>query len=172
MSTEWGINLSSTRIDEKSNEIPEMQKVMSQLDCRGCVVTADAMNTQKATAKAIIEEAHGDYCLALKENQKRAYLEVKEYFACEELLKEIMTKEGRYLKETEETSCAAITREYFITDDIKWFEDKKDWRKLTSIGYEKKTIFQKETGEVSVTKSVGTWTVSYTHLTLPTILRV
>ena len=70
MSTEWGISLSSTRIDEKSNEIPEMQKVMKQLDCRGCVVTADAMNTQKATAKAIIEEAHGDYCLALKENQK------------------------------------------------------------------------------------------------------
>lgn len=150
MSTEWGINLSSTRIDEKSNEIPEMQKVMSQLDCRGCVVTADAMNTQKATAKAIIEEAHGDYCLALKENQKRAYLEVKEYFACEELLKEIMTKEGRYFKETEETSCAAITREYFITDDIKWFEDKQDWRKLTSIGYAKKTIVRKETGEVSV----------------------
>ena len=56
MSTEWGISLSSTRIDEKSNEIPEMQKVMKQLDCRGCVVTADAMNTQKATAKTIIEE--------------------------------------------------------------------------------------------------------------------
>lgn len=46
MSTEWGISLSSTRIDEKSNEIPEMQKVMKQLDCRGCVVTADVMNTQ------------------------------------------------------------------------------------------------------------------------------
>ncbi len=42
MSTEWGISLSSTRIDEKSNEIPEMQKVMKHFDCRGCVVTADA----------------------------------------------------------------------------------------------------------------------------------
>ena len=28
MSTEWGICLSSTRIDEKSNEIPEMQKII------------------------------------------------------------------------------------------------------------------------------------------------
>ena len=72
LSTEWGINLSSTRINEKSNEIPEMQKVMKTLDCRGCVVTADAMNTQKATAQAIIEDAHGDYCLALKGNQKTA----------------------------------------------------------------------------------------------------
>ncbi len=60
MSTEWGISLSSTRIDEKSNEIPEMQKVMKQIDCRGCVVTADAMNTQKATAKlfAIVARRH------------------------------------------------------------------------------------------------------------------
>ena len=150
MSTEWGLTLSSTRIYEKSNEIPEMQKVMKQLDCRGCVVTADAMNTQKATAEAIVEEAHGDYCLALKENQKTAYLEVKEYFACEELLKEILTKKGQYCKETEETACHTITREYFITDNINWFETRKEWKKLTSIGYERKTITQKETGEVSV----------------------
>jgi len=150
MSTEWGINLSSTRIDEKSNEIPEMQKVMKQLDCRGCVVTADAMNTQKTTAKAIIEEAHGDYCLALKENQKTAYLEVKEYFACEELLKEVQAKEGQYFKETEETTYDIITREYMITDEIKWFEGRKDWKKLTSIGYERKTISKKETGEESI----------------------
>lgn len=152
MSTELGINLSSTRIDEKSNEIPKMQNVMRQLDCSGCVVTADAMNTQKATAKAIIDEAHGDYYLALKENQKRAYIEV--YFACEKLLKELLSQEGRYFKETEETSCAAITREYFVTDDIKWFEDKKGWRKLTSIRYEKKTIGQKETGEASVENGI------------------
>lgn len=129
MSTEWGINLSSTRIDEKSNEIPEMRKVMKQLDCRGCVVTADAMNTQKTTAKAIIEEAHGDYCLALKENQKTAYFEVKEYFACEELLKEVQAKEGQYFRDTEETTYDIITREYMITDENKWFEGRKDWKK-------------------------------------------
>lgn len=57
MSTEWGICLSSTRIDEKSNEIPEMQKVIKQIDWRGCIVTADALNTQKATARAIVKEA-------------------------------------------------------------------------------------------------------------------
>ena len=46
---------------------------LGNLDCRGCVVTADAMNTQKDTARAIVNTAHGDYCLALKENQKNAY---------------------------------------------------------------------------------------------------
>lgn len=46
-STEYGITLSSTRIDEKTNEIPEAQKVLKSLDLRGCIVTADALNTQK-----------------------------------------------------------------------------------------------------------------------------
>lgn len=150
LSTEWGINLSSTVIHEKSNEIPEMQKVMKTLDCRGCVVTADAMNTQKATAQVIIEDAHGDYCLALKGNQKTAYQEVKEYFSCEELLREVQEKEGCYKKETEETSIETITREYYITDDIKWFADRKEWKKLTSIGYERKTIAKKGTEEIRI----------------------
>lgn len=152
MSTEWGICLSSTRIDEKSNEIPEMQEVMSKLDCSGCVVTADAMNTQKDTARAIVEKAQGDYCLALKENQKNAYREVKEYFASEVFLKEIMAADGQYLKETEETASETIVREYFITSDINWFEDRKEWEKLKSIGYEKKTITRKRTGDTIMEK--------------------
>lgn len=150
MSTEWGICLSSTRIEEKSNEIPEMQKVIKQIDCRGCIVTADAMNTQKATARAIVKDAHGDYCLALKENHKTAYEEMKEYFSCDDFLKMVMGQDGRYLKETEHTSDLIITREYFITNDIQWFEDRKEWEKLTSIGYERKTITQKRTADVKV----------------------
>ncbi len=150
MSTEWGICLSSTRIDEKSNEIPEMQEVMGKLDCRGCVVTADAMNTQKDTARAIVEKAQGDYCLALKENHKTAYHEVKEYFANEGFLKEIMAADGQYLKETEETASETVVREYFITSDIKWFEDRKEWKKLKTIGYEKKTITRKRTGDTII----------------------
>lgn len=150
MSTEWGICLSSTRIDEKSNEIPEMQDVMGKLDCRGCVVTADAMNTQKDTARAIVKKAHGDYCLALKENHKTACHEVKEYFANEGFLKEIMAADGQYLKETEETASETVVREYFITSDIKWFEDRKEWEKLKSIGYEKKTITRKRTKDTII----------------------
>ena len=150
MSTEWGICLSSTRIDEKSNEIPEMQDVMGKLDCRGCVVTADAMNTQKETARAIVKEAGGDYCLALKENQKNTYHEVKDYFADEGFLKEIMASDGRYLKEIEKASCGIVTREYFITDNINWFADRKDWEKLSTIGCERKTTVKKGTDEIII----------------------
>jgi len=150
MSTEWGVCLSSTRIDEKSNEIPEMQKVMKGIDCRGCIVTADAMNTQKETARVIVQEAHGDYCLALKGNQKQAYEEVQDYFGCGELLEDIQQKAGQYQTETEETTYTVTKREYFITDHIKWFEERDRWEKLKSIGYERKTITNKETGEAHV----------------------
>lgn len=68
--------------------------LIKQIDGKGCVVMADAMNTQKETVKAFIEEAYRDYCFALKENQKTAYLEVKEYFSCEGLTKEMKAKEG------------------------------------------------------------------------------
>ena len=50
---------------------------------------------QKETARAIVKKAHGDYCLALKENQKTAYGEAKEYFADEKLLKETMAADGK-----------------------------------------------------------------------------
>lgn len=146
MSTEWGVCLSSTRIDEKTNEIPEMQKVIKNLDCRKCIVTADAMNAQKETARVIVEEAHGDYCLALKGNQKQAHEEIRDYFSCGDLLGDIRSKAGQYQRETEETTYAVITREYYITDDIQWFEGCGKWEKLQSIGYERKTITSKETG--------------------------
>lgn len=150
MSTEWRLSLSSTRIDEKSNEIPEMQKVIKTLDCSGCVVTTDALNTQRETAKTIVDDANGDYCLALKGNQKTAYEEVKLYFSSKEILEEIQEKKEQYLKETQNTTYQLITREYYITDTINWFEDRKEWKKLTSFGYEKKTIQKKDTGETSI----------------------
>ena len=86
----------------------------------------------------------------MKENHKTAYHEVKEYFASEGLLKEIMAAEGQYLKESEETVSEIIVREYYITSDIKWFEDRKDWKKLSSIGYERKTITRKRTGDIII----------------------
>ena len=66
------------------------------------------------------------------------------------MLKEVQDKEGCYKKETEETSIETITREYYITDDIKWFADRKEWKKLTSIGYERKTVAKKGTEETRI----------------------
>ena len=148
-STETGITLSATRIDEKSNEIPEAQSVLQTLDLKGCIVTADAMNTQKKTADAIVHSANGDYCLAVKANQKQLYEDLVLYFSDSVLLKEVSEREHGFLREVEETNQRLITYEHYTTDDIGWMTDRKEWAKLKSIGYIRKTAKDKTTGKVT-----------------------
>lgn len=68
-STGLGLSLGQEIIGEKSNEIPAMQELVSKLDLRGCVVTADALNCQKKTCQAIID-AKSDYFFFVKSNQR------------------------------------------------------------------------------------------------------
>jgi hypothetical protein len=46
-SHDQGICLGHMKIDDKSNEIPAVPKLMELLDLKGTIITADAMNTQK-----------------------------------------------------------------------------------------------------------------------------
>lgn len=62
------ICLGQLKVDDKSNEIIAMPQLMEALDLKGTIVTADAMNTQKATAKKAIEK-EADYVLPVKGNQ-------------------------------------------------------------------------------------------------------
>jgi len=55
-------------VEDKSNEIDAIPKLLALLDIRGAVVTLDALGTQRVIAQTIIEGG-GDYVLALKENQ-------------------------------------------------------------------------------------------------------
>lgn len=69
-STDHGISLGQEIIGEKTNEIPAMQELVSKLDVKGCLITADALNCQKKTCQAIID-AGGDYLLFVKSNQRK-----------------------------------------------------------------------------------------------------
>ncbi|WP_405721020.1 ISAs1 family transposase [Streptomyces sp. NBC_01537] len=55
---------------EDGNEIPAMAPLLARFDLRGVVVTADAMHTQRKTAKKIVA-AGGHYLLVVKGNQKK-----------------------------------------------------------------------------------------------------
>jgi hypothetical protein len=67
-STDRGLCLSEKVVDEKTNEIPAVQDLLSITAVRGGIVTWDALNTQKETVKAVIA-GKGDYVGALKGNQ-------------------------------------------------------------------------------------------------------
>jgi len=67
--SEFGITMAQVATDEKSNEITAIPAVLQLVDLKGSIVTIDAMGTQKAIAKEIVD-GNGDCVLALKANQE------------------------------------------------------------------------------------------------------
>jgi predicted transposase YbfD/YdcC len=70
--------LAQQAVDQKSNEIKAIPQLLDMLDIKGCVVTADALNTQRSIAQKIVEK-EGDYILALKENHNLLYRDVADF---------------------------------------------------------------------------------------------
>lgn len=75
-----GVVLGQTATDVKSNEITAIPELLRVLDVTGCIVTIDAMGTQKQIANQIRAQG-ADYVLALKENQERLYRMTCDLFA-------------------------------------------------------------------------------------------
>jgi len=64
-SSEHRLVLGQTKVSSKSNEITAIPALLEMLDISGCIVTIDAMGTQKSIAEKIIA-ASSDYILSLK----------------------------------------------------------------------------------------------------------
>jgi predicted transposase YbfD/YdcC len=135
-----GICLASIPIDEKTNEIPTAQALLAQMQLKGCLVTFDAMNTQKDTI-SVIASGKGEYVGGLKGNQQTFYNEVVAYFSDSELRSFINNsnkpekdrdKNMSYRTYKEKAHNRIEKRSYYMTTDIKWFADLKLWPKLKS----------------------------------------
>ena len=61
--------LAQVAVDKKSNEISAIPLLLQQLSLAGCIVTIDAMGTQKETTKHVVDD-DGDFVLALKKNRR------------------------------------------------------------------------------------------------------
>jgi predicted transposase YbfD/YdcC len=71
--------LGQVKVDDKSNEITALPKLLELLVVKGCLVTIDAMGCQTEVAAQIIEQG-GDYLLAVKKNQKHLYEDIEHLF--------------------------------------------------------------------------------------------
>ena len=140
-SKNYGFSLVQDYIDEKSNEIPMGPELLKKLNLNGFIVTADALNTQEKTIKAILKGG-ADYVLPVKENQKLTYEEIKDYFNDEKILKEIKNK--NYLNKCEKEHNGITTREYYMSDEINWMNKKNKWKGLKSIGLARNIIEKNE----------------------------
>jgi len=136
-SSDWGMCIDQEFIEEKTNEIPAMPRLLRRLQLKDTIVTWDALNTQKDTVSAVID-GQGDYVGALKGNHGNLYADVKDYFDEEtkaQIKKEDKDRETKqYEKTIEKEHSAIVTREYYLEPQISWLYGKEDWRGLSSIG--------------------------------------
>jgi len=64
-----GLVVAQRAVGEKTNEISEVPRLLAPLPLEGAVVTLDAMHTQAATARYLVEEKKADYLFTVKDNQ-------------------------------------------------------------------------------------------------------
>ncbi len=76
---ESGVLLGQRKVDEPSNESPAGPDLLKALFIKGCVVTVDALNCQKAIAQTIMEGG-GDYVFALNATHPPLHHEVVDWF--------------------------------------------------------------------------------------------
>lgn len=77
--TENELVLGQRKVDDKSNEITAIPKLLNLLEIAGCIITIDAIGTQTKIAKTIVDR-EGDYLLAVKENQGNLYEDIHDLF--------------------------------------------------------------------------------------------
>ncbi len=76
---ENGLVLAQRRVDDKSNEITALPKILKLLELTDSIVSIDAMGCQKSIAKQITSQG-GNYVLSLKGNQGKLAESVEAYF--------------------------------------------------------------------------------------------
>ena len=64
-------------VDGKTNEITQFAPLLEPLDLAGCVITADAMHTQREHAEFLVTQKNAHYILVVKKNQPGLYAQVK-----------------------------------------------------------------------------------------------
>ena len=111
------ICLYSEAIHEKTNEIPVAQEALKNMDLKGCIVTFDALHTQKDTI-AIIHGRKGDYVGGLKGNQTGLLEEAAAYFDEKELL-DYYKDRGECYETTEKAHGKFERRSYYLVRPTK-----------------------------------------------------
>lgn len=78
-SVENRLVLGEQAVDEKSNEITAIPKLLEQLELKGAIVTIDAMGCQKEIAEKITDGG-GEYLLGAKDNHPTLCAAIEEHF--------------------------------------------------------------------------------------------
>jgi predicted transposase YbfD/YdcC len=128
--SENGISLGHLRVEDKSNEIRALPKLLDMLSIEGRTVSMDAMGCQTELAEKIVEKG-GDYVICVKANQEGLYEDVKYFF-----------DESGDFHDTEHTYYESVEKDHgrievrkcwSVEGEAEWLGFGEEWKQLRSI---------------------------------------
>lgn len=126
------ISLGQVVVDEKSNEITAIPKLLKILEISGCLVTIDAMGCQTAIAQAILD-AGADFVLAVKDNQRTLHEGIWWFFHVKRETGFARTKVSRHYTH-EKGHGRETARTYYVCEAPRDLPDRERWPNLKAIG--------------------------------------
>jgi predicted transposase YbfD/YdcC len=123
--------LGQRAVEEKSNEIVAIPRLLDMLAIEGAIVTIDAMGCQRAIAQKIIDKK-ADYILALKGNQTSLHADVALF---------VTEQKDNGFKGTPTSSHQTVdgdhgrieTRTMTVIEDTAWLKERHPWPGLETI---------------------------------------
>jgi predicted transposase YbfD/YdcC len=125
------LSLGEVAVDEKSNEITAIPRLLELLDLHGALVTIDAMGCQKDIAAKIVAGG-GDYILAVKDNQPHLLEDIQESLCL--ALDGAAASPCDLHTTTERGHGRQETRTYVVFQELANIRDRTAWTKLQVIG--------------------------------------
>ena len=123
--------LGQVKVDEKSNEITAIPRLLAMMEIEGAIVTIDAMGCQRAIARTILDKK-ADYVLALKGNQSALHEDVALFVA---------EQKGRGFHDSKISRNTTVdgdhgrieTRATTVIGSVEWLQKRHQWPGLKAI---------------------------------------
>lgn len=126
------ISLGQVVVDEKSNEITAIPKLLEILEISGSLVTIDAMGCQTQIAEKIVD-AGADYVLAVKGNQPTLMSGIESFFM-DHLDDEFARVKASQFETIEKGHGRQEQRNYYVCDVPNDLPEANRWKGLKRIG--------------------------------------
>ena len=119
-------------VDDKSNEITAIPKLLEMLNLREATVTIDAIGCQKEIVRQVKDQG-GEYVLALKGNQGSLHEDVK-LFLDDALARDFAGMAHDGWEQTQKGHGRMETRRVWCTEQVEWLRRRQpQWEGLASI---------------------------------------
>jgi predicted transposase YbfD/YdcC len=125
------LTLGQVAVEEDSNEITAIPRLLKLLELEGALVSIDAIGCQKEIAQAVLDQG-GDYLLTVKENQPTLYRDIERLV--QEAIDQDLAGPQYTLCATEEQGHGRQERRtYLMITDLGGLSTRQEWPGLRAV---------------------------------------